>query len=225
MKMTPPFLLAALIALAFPARTLAYASSSPACQPDIPELPSEAGAPEASPPPGPLMSMPPAPESYEEGVEYPIPVRDKAVKWARVFEVPSSWLIPLGYVESRNQPLARNKSGATGAVQIKLARAKDLVTWLGRSKWKAHQEAQAILAMFWHGLRDDLLNLDLNVMLAAFELHHLRRRFGNDHRLVAAAYNQGEGCISRCLRQGLPLPARAVEFIARVRRAQLMGYT
>ena len=81
-----------------------------------------------------------------------------------------------------------------------------------------------MLAMFWHGLRNDLLNLDLSIMLAAFELHHLRRRFGNDHEIVSAAYNQGEGRISRCLQKGLPLPARAVEFIARVKRARQLGY-
>ena len=176
-------------------------------------------------PPGSLMSTPPPPEVYLEDMAYPESVRDKSVKWARVFEIPSSWLIPLGYVESKNQPLAKNKSGATGAMQFKLARAKDLVTWISRSKWRAHQGVQTVLAMFWHGLRNDLLNLELNVMLAAFELHHLRRRFGNDLQIVMAAYNQGEGAISRCLKQEKTFPARAIEFITRVRRAQQLGYT
>jgi soluble lytic murein transglycosylase-like protein len=170
------------------------------------------------------MSVLPPPETYEEGVEYPEPVRDRAVRWARVFEVPSSWLISLGHVESRNQPMAKNESGATGALQMKLARAKDLVTWLGKSKWKTHRQVQEILARFWHGMRDDLLNLDLNIMLAAFELHHLRRRFGHDHHIVMAAYNQGEGCIARCLERGLPLPDRALEFITRIERAKQLGY-
>ena len=120
--------------------------------------------------------------------------------------------------------MAKNESGATGALQIKLSRAKDLVTWLNLSKWKTHQKVQEILSRFWHGVRDDLLNLDLNVMLAAFELHHLKRRFGNNHRIVLAAYNQGEGCIARCLERGLPLPARAMEFIARMERAKQLGY-
>lgn len=175
--------------------------------------------------PGSLMSGPPPPEVYLEDVAYPETVRDKSVKWAKVFEIPSSWLIPLGYVESKNQPLAKNKSGATGVMQFKLARAKDLVTWISRSKWRAHQGVQAVLAMFWHGMRNDLLNLELNVMLAAFELHHLRRRFGDDLQIVMAAYNQGEGTISRCLKQEKTFPARAIEFITRVRRAQQRGYT
>ena len=216
MRMTPPSLLAvlALCPLIIPSRADAPASDHARQDPCLAMKVSES-----------LMSMLPLTETYEKGMAYPLPFRDKATKWAKIFEVPSSWLIPLGYVESKYQPMATNKSGATGATQIKLARARDLVTWMSRSKWKANQEVQAILAMFWHGLRDDLLNLDLNVMLAAFELHHLRRRFGNDSEIVHAAYNQGEGRIARCLERGLPLPARAVEFIARVKRATQRGYT
>ena len=210
MKMTPPLLPAILIlcSILAPFRSDAPTSDHPRQDPSLAMEVSES-----------LMSVLPIPEIYEEGVGYPGPFKDKAVKWAKVFEVPSSWLIPLGYVESKYQPLAKNPSGATGAAQIKLARARDLVAWLSQSKWKTHQKVQEILAMFWHGLRNDLLNLDLNVMLAAFELHHLRRRFGNDREIVHAAYNQGEGRIARCLEEGLPLPDRAIEFIARVRKA------
>jgi soluble lytic murein transglycosylase-like protein len=226
MKMTPPWLapaLAVLVVCLIPAYAHAYAHVEWSCGEDTDiAVPVDPAGTENYP--GSRMSILPAAESYEEGVGYPIPFRGKVVKWAEVFEVPSSWLIPLGDVESKYQPMARNKSGATGVLQIKLARAKDLVTWMNRSKWKTHQKVQEILAMFWHGLRDDLLNLDLNVMLAAFELHHLRRRFGNRRDIVLAAYNQGEGCIARCLKERLPLPDRAIEFIARIERARKLGY-
>ena len=222
MRTTPLWMALALASLATCVVSIhAHASvaDGPACRIGIPELP------ESTLPPEPLVSSLPALENYEVGVEYPSSVRDRAMRWAKVFEVPASWLISLGYVESRNQPMAKNESGATGALQIKLARARDLVTWIGRSKWRAHQGVQEILARFWNGMRDDLLNLDLNIMLAAFELHHLRRRFGNDHHVISAAYNQGDGCIARCLERGLPLPARALEFIARLERAKQQGYT
>ena len=225
--MIPPwmtFLLANLAACATSTHANAHAADGQACRADSPDLPDIIDPPEPALPPDPLMSSLPRHEIYEAGVEYPDPVRNKSIKWARVFEVPSSWLISLGYVESRNQPMAKNESGATGALQIKLTRARDLVAWLGRSKWKTHQGVQEILSRFWNGLRDDLLNLDLNIMLAAFELHHLRRRFGDDHHIVLAAYNQGEGCIARCLAGGLPLPGRAIEFIARLERARQRGY-
>jgi hypothetical protein len=220
MKMTLPLPLAILIACMIPVRSY----GEPACQPGIPDQPDGIDPSEPAPLPEPLMSLLPVPEIYAEGMEYPIPVRNKAMRWARVFEIPPSWLISLGYVESRNQPMAKNESGATGALQIKLERAQDLVIWLSRSKWRVHREVQEILAMFWHGLRNDLLNLDLNIMLAAFELHHLRRRFGHDHEIVHAAYNQGEGRIARCLAEGLPLPDRALVFIARIKRARRLGY-
>jgi len=221
MRTTPLWIALALASLATCVVSIpvhAGVADSPACRIGIPELP------ESTLPPEPLVSSLPALENYEVGMEYPNSVRDKAMIWAKVFEVPASWLISLGYVESRNQPMAKNESGATGALQIKLARARDLVTWIGRSKWKVRREVQEILSRFWGGMRDDLLNLDLNIMLAAFELHHLRRRFGNNHHVVSAAYNQGEGCIARCLEKGLPLPDRAIEFIARIERARQLGY-
>ena len=222
-----PHLLAIPLILMFVRITASHAlESNPvlACWSDIPDLPDVINPPEPALPPDPLMSAMPS-QNYVPGVEYPGTVRDRATAWARVFEIPPSWLISLGYVESKNQPLAENRSGATGVIQIKLARARDLVTWLGRSKWRTHQRVQEILQRFWHGLRNDLLDLDLNIMLAAFELHHLMRRFGADHQLVMAAYNQGEGRITRCLEQGKPLPERAIEFISRVRRARQLGYT
>jgi soluble lytic murein transglycosylase-like protein len=221
MRTTPLWMALALASLATCVVSIhahAGVADGPACRAGIPELP------ESTLPPEPLMSSFPRLENYEVGVEYPSSVRDRAVRWAKVFEVPASWLISLGYVESRNQPMAKNESGATGALQIKLARARDLVTWLNRSKWKVHREVQEILSRFWGGMRDDLLNLDLNIMLAAFELHHLMRRFGHDHQVVSAAYNQGEGRIARCLERGLPLPDRAIEFIARIERARQLGY-
>jgi len=133
------------------------------------------------------------------------------------------------YAESRFHPLAENPSGATGTLQIKIARAKDLVKWMQSSKWWGYSMVQETLSHYWHGLRTDLLEPDLNIMLAAFDLHHLSRRFGMDHDLVAAAYNQGEGAIARWrqrreLDKSLPLPPRASAYIACVRRAKRRGY-
>jgi soluble lytic murein transglycosylase-like protein len=166
---------------------------------------------------------------YQAGIAYPMTIRDLAKKWAQIFEIPSSWIISQAYAESRNHPLAENPSGATGVLQIKIARALDLVKWLGTSKWWAYDIVQETLASHWHGLRSDLLNPDLNVMLAAFDLHHLGRRFGMNHDLVAAAYNMGEGAMARWkkekeLDKSLPLPPRAAIYVARVKSAKRRGY-
>ena len=161
---------------------------------------------------------------FDPAIEYPDTARKLAKKWARVFQIPSSWIVSQAYAESQNHPTASNVSGATGLLQIKLVRARDLVKWIGLTKWKASAIVQNTLKKYWHGLRRDLFEPELNVMLAAFDLHHLRQRFGSSHNLVAAAYNQGEGRISRCLFAGRPLPARALEYVARVERAKRMGY-
>ena len=163
-------------------------------------------------------------ETFKPGTEYPATMRALAEKWAKIFGVPSSWLISQAYVESQNRPLATNPSGATGVLQIKLVRARDLVKWINRSKWRSHPKVQAMLKEHWHDRKEDLLNPDLNTMLASFDLRHLRAKFGDDHALVAAAYNQGEGRISRHLAAGMPLPPRAIEYVARVERAKLRGY-
>jgi soluble lytic murein transglycosylase-like protein len=177
-----------------------------------------------SPPDVPGMCALPAEIRYERGTEYPGSVREKSIRWARVFGIPASWPISQAYAESRNRPTVKNRSGATGVLQIKLARAVDLVTWLRRSRWGTDGMVREILGRAWHGLRDDLLDMDLNIMLACFDLRHLAGKFGHDHRLVAAAYNQGEGRIGRCLRDGIPFPRRAVEYIARVEDAKRQGY-
>ena len=162
---------------------------------------------------------------FKDKMAYPEVVRTLARKWAHVFGIPSSWLRSQAYVESQDHPLAVNpRTGATGLLQIKLIRARDLVKWISQSRWALNSAVQRTLETYWHNLRSDLLAPELNVMLAAFDLHHLRQRFGQNHTLVAAAYNQGEGCIARCLAAGSPLPPRAVEYVARVTRAKRRGY-
>ena len=174
-----------------------------------------------------VCSLPGSP--FKPDIAYPDTIRDLSKKWARIFEIPSSWIVSQAYVESRFHPLAENPSSATGVLQIKIARAMDLVKWMQSSKWWAYDLVRETLANHWHGLRSDLLNPDLNVMLAAFDLHHLSRRFGKDHDIVAAAYNQGEGAIARWkvereTNKALPLPPRAAVYVARVRSAKRKGY-
>jgi len=192
-------------------RSLALASSKP--QGPTRPVVAESAAPTAKP------------ETFKQGMEYPDTMRALAEKWATIFGVPSSWLVSQAYIESQNRPLITNaRSGATGVLQIKLVRARDLVKWINRSKWRSHPKVQAMLKAHWHDRREDLFNPDLNTMLASFDLHHLRAKFGNDHNVVAAAYNQGEGRISRHLAAGLPFPPRAIEYVARVERAKRRGY-
>lgn len=155
---------------------------------------------------------------------YPESVREFAKRWSAVFDVPVAWIVSQAYVESKFKPLAVNPSGATGVLQLKLPRAKDLVRWIGRSKFASNEDVKDVLARKWHGKKDDLLDMELNTMLATFDLRRLRGKFGNDHRIVAAAYNQGEGAVGRALESGKAIPPRGLEYVARVEDAKSRGY-
>jgi soluble lytic murein transglycosylase-like protein len=154
---------------------------------------------------------------------YPQAARELASKWSEIFDVPSSWIVSQAYVESKFMPLAQNPSGATGILQLKLPTATDVVRWILRSKYRSNPKVVEVLRD-WHGNRQDLLNMELNLMLAAFYMRYLRGKFGNDHRLVAAAYNQGEGAVKRALDSNSPLPPRGLEYVARVEDAKQHGY-
>ncbi len=191
--------------------------SEPLCYPDE----DDCRVAEATTDPSRLLCAPPAPSMGDHGAA----VRDQAALWGRVFGVPARWVTSQAEVESRNRPGAVSPAMATGVMQVKVSRAADLVRWLKRSEYWALAEVRDVVARAWRGLRADLHDLQLNVMLATFDLRRLAGKFGRDHAVVAAAYNQGEGKIGRCLREGRPLPARAVEYVSRVERVKRAGKT
>lgn len=147
-------------------------------------------------------------------------------KWSHVFDVPVSWLRSQAYAESKNVPDVVNAvTGATGVLQVLPETAEWLVKSLRRSPYGQHPEVQATLKAHWRGRQGDLMNPDLNVMLAAYYLLVLKRKFGNDHDLVAAAYNIGPSKIAYYLRTRRPFPAASRAYLAMVRDAKLRGFT
>lgn len=164
------------------------------------------------------------PPDYDPGREYRDEVREEAERWGKVFGVPRAWIASQAFAESRNRPLAANPSGATGVMQVKLARARDLARWIERSAYWANREVRGVVSRLWGGARADLRHLELNVMLAAYDIRRLADKFGRDHAVVAAAYNQGEGKIARCLAGGRGVPPRGAEYVRRVMRAKQAGY-
>lgn len=82
----------------------------------------------------------------------------------------------IAHVESRHNPQAISPAGARGLMQVMPATAKRF------------------------GLKDpvrELMQAPLNVEASAAYLKTLQARFGNDLRLVLAAYNAGEGAVER----------------------------
>jgi soluble lytic murein transglycosylase-like protein len=157
---------------------------------------------------------------------YPETVAELSGKWSRVFDTPISWLRSQAYAESKNVLTVVNAvTGAAGVLQILPATAKWLVKSLRKSAYGENQDVVATLKNGWRGHPGDLLNPDLNVMLAAYYMLLLRKKFGDDHDVVAAAYNLGPNKIAYYLRTRRPFPRASLLYIAMVRDAKLRGFT
>jgi soluble lytic murein transglycosylase-like protein len=149
-------------------------------------------------------------------------VVELAEKWGEVFDVPREWLCSQAFVESRNDPSRINKrTGALGLLQVMPKTALWHITKLARI---SNDLIRATVKKFWHGRKTDLLNPDLNVMIAAAHMKFLRGIFGNNHDLVAAAYDAGHNRILKLLHEGKPLPQQSKLYIAMVHEAKLRGY-
>ena len=147
-----------------------------------------------------------------------------ARKWSPLFKVPVAWLRSMAYAESRNVTAAVNKvTGAMGVLQLLPETAKWLVTSLKKSRFATLDVVRETLAKAQDLV--DLLNPDVNVMLSAYYLVLLKNRFGNDHDVVAAAYNAGPNKIAYYVDNGLPLPERSRVYLAMVKDGKRRGYT
>ena len=147
-------------------------------------------------------------------------------KWSQIFGTPVSWLRSQAYAESKNVLSAVNAvTRAAGVLQVLPATAKWLVESLKKSSYGADPSVLATLKRCWHGHPGDLLDADLNIMLAAYYMLILKRKFGDDHDLVAAAYNIGPNKIAYYLRTRRPFPTASRLYLAMVKDAKLRGFT
>lgn len=95
---------------------------------------------------------------------------------ARRHDIDPLLLHALAHIESRHQSQAISPAGARGLMQVMPA--------TGRGLGVAHAETA-------------LLTPEANLDASARYLKQLQARFGNDLRLVLAAYNAGEGAVER----------------------------
>lgn len=145
-------------------------------------------------------------------------------KWSPMFKVPVEWLRSMAYAESQNVTAAVNKTtGAMGVLQLLPDTTTWLVASLKRSKFATYDVVKATLEKV-RSLAD-LLDPDVNIMLAAYYINLLKKRFHNDHDLVLAAYNAGPNKISYYVDNQLPLPERSRVYLAMVKDAKRRGYT
>ena len=156
---------------------------------------------------------------------YPDTVKELAAKWSKVFKIPISWIRSQAYAESKNVLRAQNEgSGAMGVLQILPGTAGYLLKSLRKSKFAKHPLVQETLETGMKDNVDSLFNPDVNIMLATYYMSILKSKFGNDHDLVAAAYNVGPGCIAKCLANQTPFPERSRVYLAMVKDAKRRGF-
>jgi soluble lytic murein transglycosylase-like protein len=156
-------------------------------------------------------------------VQRPELVAAAARKWSTVFRVPVGWLRSMAYAESQNVPGAVNKvTGAMGVLQL----LPDTATWLVASLKKTNLAKNRLVAETLSKIMDlkSLLDVDVNVMLAAYYLSLLKKRFAGDPDLVAAAYNMGPNKIAYYADNNLPLPERSRVYLAMVAEGRRRGY-
>ncbi len=130
-----------------------------------------------------------------------------ARKWGFVFGAPISFLMTIAHTESGHDPEMRDmraaaKGGAWGLMAQTADEAGDKVKRI-LGTWGHLPEVQKT-ARKWTGRPEDLLNPDLNVMISAWQIGKLVRKFGPKFDLVAAGYHQGAGAVAKRLAAGLP---------------------
>jgi len=113
---------------------------------------------------------------------------------ARDNQVDPLLLHAIAHVESRHNPRAVSKAGARGVMQVMPA--------TGRRFGVADPER-------------NLHDADTNLRASAAYLHVLQRRFGDDLRLVLAAYNAGEGAVEKYGRD-VPPYAETQDYVRKV---------
>ncbi len=95
---------------------------------------------------------------------------------ARAHNLDPLLLHAVAHVESRHNPRALSPAGARGVMQVMPATAQ---------------------RMGVVGPEQALFDADTNLRAGAAYLHQLRARYGDDLRLVLAAYNAGEGAVAK----------------------------
>jgi soluble lytic murein transglycosylase-like protein len=131
-------------------------------------------APAASAPVPPLLVTPIAPPTRDEARV--IQLAPALTGAARDYQIDPLLLHAVAHVESRHNAGAVSRAGARGVMQVMPATGKRFgVTNPERN----------------------LLDADTNLRASAAYLQTLRQRFGDDLRLVLAAYNAGDGAVDK----------------------------
>lgn len=110
--------------------------------------------------------------------------RDLVEQYAEQYGIPSSLVFAVIQVESNFDANARSSAGAVGLMQM----MPKTFEWLtGDSHLREHLPASA------------LLQPEVSIRYGTYYLHYLYQRFGQNWRTALAAYNGGEGNVTKWL--------------------------
>jgi soluble lytic murein transglycosylase-like protein len=112
---------------------------------------------------------------------------------ARDNQVDPLLLHAIAHIESRHNPRAVSKAGARGVMQVMPATGK---------RFGVNNPEQG------------LFDASTNLRASAAYLHTLRGRYGDDLRLVLAAYNAGEGAVDKAGGAVPPYPETQADVLA-----------
>lgn len=134
-----------------------------------------------------------------------------AEKWAPVFGAPLSWLLAIAEKESSHDPSKINmraiqKGGAWGLMQQmadEVPYKLDVIRRFYGQPSKPHWKKVRATMSKWRGRPRNLLDPDLNMMLAAWQIGRLSRVFEGDFQNAIAAYHQGESAVKSRIEKGL----------------------
>ncbi len=158
---------------------------------------------------GKAQAMPKAPKvRYKKA---PTEVRDLAVKWGEVFQIPTNHLLAIARIESsynenavQRGTRAMGRGGAFGLMQVTLDTAKEIAKTLAKS---TNTKVKATLAK-WDGTGESLFDADLCMMFGAYYLSGFYKEFGKSFDHVAAAYHQGAQGLRDMIKKGYAIPEK-----------------
>lgn len=149
------------------------------------------------------------------GLSNPSVTLKYATKWGGFFRVPMSWVMTIAEMESDHNPqkinmLRAEKGGAWGLMQQMADEAPYKIRVIKRVYGKRSSEIAKTLKK-WKGNPRDLLDPDLNMLIAIWQLDRLRRIFFDHFPIVVAAYHQGENAVKERLANRLPAVSKELQ--------------
>ncbi|GAA0177374.1 lytic transglycosylase domain-containing protein [Clostridium sediminicola] len=114
---------------------------------------------------------------------YPMKYQDYVMKYSKAYEVDPFFIYAVIKAESNFKESALSSKGASGLMQITPSTARWAADVMGKTEYT-----------------DDILfRPEFNIEMGCWYINNLRNEFGNNNKLILAAYNGGRGNVKKWL--------------------------